>query len=172
MKKSSFSSQSPVYSQVLAQLQTIDNFKVANAAAKALMHKPDWDCIVGTNALAGFLGCSRALVRSLIKSEQIPAYKLNGAYYFLIYEVLREINMDEQLFRINWNSYEDAQSSPDEPDKIHWKKFLYTDRVLVKYTYFSWTDTLSLPITMWSENSKIIKRMIKAINKRASEHPF
>jgi hypothetical protein len=166
MKKVQSSSQPEAYSQVLAQLETLDRFIAAEAAAKAQNHRPEWDCITGLNRLCGFLGCPRSAVRRLMKSGQLPSYKVNGTWYYLLFEILREINMNEELFRINWNSYEDSEGSPKEMDKIHWKKFLLNDHVLVKYTFQQLTSTLNLPLEMWGKNSKIIKRMIREINRR------
>lgn len=107
----------------------------------------------------------------MMKFGKIPAYKVNGTYYFLIHEILCAINSDEELFRISWEAYEDTESSPDEM-KIHHRKFLYPDRVLVKFTYMRWTSTISLPVELWGKNSKIIKRMIREINKRNKVAPF
>lgn len=171
MKKSNFSSQPEAFTQVLAQFANIDRFMAAEAAAKSQNHLPNWDCITGINHLKGFLGTHRSILMRLMKAGVLPGYKVNGTYYFLVFEILRAINTNEELFRINWESYEDTESSPDEM-KIHWKKFLYPDRVLVKFTYLRWTSTLSLPVEMWGKNSKIIKRMISAINKRGAVVPF
>jgi hypothetical protein len=159
------------WSQVNSQLETINRFIAAEAVAKSQNHKPEWDCIVGINYLAGFLGCCRSTVRRMMKAGIINGYKVNGAYYFLIYEIIRAINTNEQLFRINWESYEDTENKPDEMI-IHWKKWLYSDRVLIKFTFLRRTSTLSLPPETWGKNARIIKRMIREINKRDAVVPF
>jgi hypothetical protein len=171
MKKLPFFPQPSVYYQVFSQLTTLQNFVAANDSAKAHKHTPNWDCIIGLNYLAAFLGTSRSMIRRLMKSGQIIGYKVNGKYFFLIFELLRTINMDPQIFKINWESYE-SEDSPQEMDKIHWRKFNWPNGVLVKYTFMQWTSTFTLPIEMWGKNSKIIKKMIREINKRNDVVPF
>ena len=53
------SSQPEAFAKVLSQLSTIDRFMEAEGIAKFQNHKPEWDCLIGINYLAGFLGCCR-----------------------------------------------------------------------------------------------------------------
>jgi hypothetical protein len=169
--KVNFSSQSSAYNQVQAQLSTIDRFIAAEALAKSQNHKPEWDCIIGINYLAGLLGVCTKTARGYIKSGRIPGYQVNGKYYFLIYEFVKAINEDKYLFSIFWKSYNDPVHSPDELI-IHWRMFNYPERTLVLFSYQRITATLSLPFNLFGKNEKIISRMIREINKRNAVVPF
>lgn len=151
--------------------QAIDQLSQIQLLFSAASETNNFEAIIGLRYLAAFLGCSVSSARRKMRSGRITGYKIDGSYFFLVHDVINAINEDPLIARSNWLSYEDLESSPDEL-KIHWRKFNWPGRVLVKFTYLGWTSFLSLPPEMWRRNSKIIRLMLKAINERNKIYPF
>jgi len=156
--------------QVNTELSNIDKFLTAQAAVKS-KNPIEWDTLSGLRSFSGFVGCSYSKSRRLIKTGKVPSYKIGNIYFFLLSEVTKSIIEDPAIGRSNWLSYEDNQHSEDELI-IHWRKYRYPDHIKIKFTYLRWTSYVILPPEFWSRNARIVKVMIREINKRNKIVPF
>ncbi len=149
--------------QVHAQLSNVDKFLLAREALKS-KNPPEWETLAGLRYLAGFVGSSYNTAGRWVKAGKIPGYKIGGTWYVLIPEVITAINENREIDRLNWLSYEDDIHSQIE-NIIHWKKYLYPDHVLVKYTFQRETFYTLLPANLWTRDYRIGNILIKLINK-------
>ena len=170
MQKLEFNRPPDPFGQINTELSNIDRFLIAQTAAKS-KNPIEWDTLSGIRTFSGFVGCSYSKSRRLIKTGQVPSYKIGNIYFFVLSEVIKAINEDPAIGRSNWLSYEDNQHSQDELI-IHWKKYRYPDHCLVKFTYLHWSSYVILPPEFWTRNARIVKAMIREINKRNKIVPF
>ena len=169
MKKLEFNRPPDPFGQIDTELSNIDRFLLAHATLKS-QNPVEWNTLSGLRSLVGFSGLNYSQSRRNVKSGIIPGYFIGGRYFFLIPQIIDAINRNEALFQANYASYED----PGNEDilAIHWKKFLFPEYVLVKFTYLRWTSYVILPVEYWRRNARIAKVMIRKINKRHKNVPF
>jgi hypothetical protein len=141
------------------------NENLSNAYAALKSKNPiEWEVLPNVPYLAGFIGTSREKAEELIQNGKITPYNNgSGTPCFLLNEVVKLINEDPEIKFISWESYKDKEHSPEELI-IHFLKWRFEDRILIKYLFKKQTFYTILKPELWRKNKKISTALIRLIN--------
>jgi hypothetical protein len=160
LKKFDFSS-SDTFSKVVTQFSSMDRFFAAEAEAKR-QGFPGWLTVTGKKDAASFIGCSQSTISRAQKAGKINGLMICGYYLFLVFDLVRAINNNENLSKLNFASYQDPGG--EDIKAIHWIKYLYQGSVLIKYTFERETFATVLAPYLYNRNYLISNILIKQIN--------
>lgn len=161
MQKLESYSSADSFSKVVTQFSSMDRFLAAEAEAKK-QGFPGWLTIEGKKNAACFLGCSESTIGRAQKAEKINGLLIYGVYLFSVYDLVRACNNYENLFKLNFASYQDPGG--EDTKAIHWVKYLYQGSVLIKYTFERKTFATVLPSYLYNRNYQIGNILLKLVN--------